>query len=207
MGASSKLVAASVVTVGVAVGAGWYLNRRLAARFQKKSIGTLPDISATTPKVALFDFQGDGAGLIKAGIEAWREVRPPTPQHPGQHQALGEVTLTHCTHRGRLLPIKWINPCAFFFQWEPGNEQMWVYLDSHAQYVQVGFKLDGRSLSMALGGALGDAPPQSPATRSANPYALFQEKRVWLQVLDAPHNGRFALLADPQRRFERGQVG
>ena len=269
MGASSKLVAASVVTVGVAVGAGWYLNRRLAARFQKKSIGTLPDISATTPKVALFDFQGDGAGLIKAGIEAgikaaaggpvlaranallaaaaplslvkgvlldddmvriilkqlscldgiaamrvctawctaWREVRPPTPQHPGPHQALGEVTLTHCTHRGRLLPIKWINPCAFFFQWEPGNEQMWVYLDSHAQYVQVGFKLDGRSLSMALGGALGDAPPQSPATRSANPYALFQEKRVWLQVLDAPHNGRFALLADPQRRFERGHVG
>ena len=69
MGASSKLVAASVVTVGVAVGAGWYLNRRLAARFQKKSIGTLPDISATTPKVALFDFQGDGAGLIKAGID------------------------------------------------------------------------------------------------------------------------------------------
>ena len=35
MSASSKLVAAGVVTVGVAVGAGWYLNRRLAALFQQ----------------------------------------------------------------------------------------------------------------------------------------------------------------------------
>jgi len=36
---------------------------------REKSTGTLPDISATTPKVALFDFQGDGAGLIKASID------------------------------------------------------------------------------------------------------------------------------------------
>ena len=40
MGASSKLVAAGVVTVGVAVGAGWYLNRRLAARFQQLAAPT-----------------------------------------------------------------------------------------------------------------------------------------------------------------------
>lgn len=150
----------------------------------------------------------DGIAAMRvctAWCTAWCEVRPPTPQHPGPHQALGEVTLTHCTHCGKLLPINWINPCAFFFQWVPGNEQVWVYLDSHAQYVQVGFNLDGRSLSMALGGELGDAPPQS--ARSANPYAFFQEKAVWLQVFNEPHNGRFALLASPQRRFERGHVG
>ena len=150
----------------------------------------------------------DGIAAMRvctAWCTAWREVRPPTPQHPGQHQALGEVTLTHCTHCGKLLPIKWINPCAFFFQWVPGNEQVWVYLDSHAQYVQVEFKLHGRSLSMALGSSFGDAPPQN--ARSANPYAFFQEKAVWLQVFNEPHNGRFALLASPQRRFERGHVG
>ena len=152
----------------------------------------------------------DGIAAMRvctAWCTAWREVRPPTPQHPGPHQALGEVTLTHCTHCEKLLPIKWINPCAFFFQWVPGNEQVWVYLDSHAQYVQVEFKLHGRSLSAGLLRFTDTAPPQSPATRSANPYAFFQEKRVWLQVLDEPHNGQFALLADPQRRFERGHVG
>jgi hypothetical protein len=40
MGASSKLVAAGVVTVGVAVGAGWYLNRRLAALLQQLAAPT-----------------------------------------------------------------------------------------------------------------------------------------------------------------------
>ena len=144
----------------------------------------------------------DGIAAMRvctAWCTAWREVRPPTPQHPGQHQALGEVTLTHCTHCGKLLPIKWINPCAFFFQWVPGNEQVWVYLDSHAQYVQVEFKLHGRSLSMALGSSFGDAPPQN--ARSANPYAFFQEKAVWLQVFNEPHNGRFAVARLPSTSF------
>ena len=40
MGASAKLVAAGVVTVGVAAGAGWYLNRRLAARVQQLAAPT-----------------------------------------------------------------------------------------------------------------------------------------------------------------------
>ena len=94
MGASSKLVAAGVVTVGVAAGAGWYLNRRLAARVQQLAAPTAhpPTLFATSApeehqqrrEANKDDF--DGSACIVAGETAQScsaariSVRPYKPE-------------------------------------------------------------------------------------------------------------------------------
>jgi len=67
----------------------------------------------------------------------------PTPILYDLDKNLGKFELIdvyedHVHHCNEDRTIAWLNPWAFYFKWQEGNEQIWVYDSSVDAYLQIG---------------------------------------------------------------------
>lgn len=136
-------------------------------------------------------------------------------KHLGQFEGIQALSEEHVEHGGHSAPVVWLNPFAFWVRFGgPGspNQQVWVYLASKKDYVQLTLPRnchanDEQDIFDTIAAAgLQDIPSES--AKEANPFVYYQEAgagQCWILI---ERYGKYLSFEDHQTsRIGAGHIG
>lgn len=114
------------------------------------------------------------------------------PTDTGYEKQLGEFQAFQLTdervqYAGHDCAITWLNPGAFWARSDSGDQQVWVYLETHKDYMQLILPEDRHAddqqsvLDTIAAAGLEEKLPAS--AQQANPFVFYEEDRCWIFMM------------------------